>query len=162
MSTAQCAVNRKFRAFVAITLAKTALKLLHSTHISIANGFKAIGILSHHLNSVRSERKIRPLIYLLPCARSCRNDFYFSLFSFCVRYFLYIETPEPPKSCELRNDTYLEVVCVAGFDGGLTQHFMLEVVGGNPFYPTTYTTRSSADFMDNDLSTMNDQVGKVE
>ncbi|KAI8044329.1 hypothetical protein M5D96_000483, partial [Drosophila gunungcola] len=39
-----------------------------------------------------------------------------------------------PKACELRNDTILEVVCVAGSDGGLSQYFMLEVVGGDLLY----------------------------
>lgn len=68
-----------------------------------------------------------------------------------------IETPEPPKSCELRNDTILEVVCVAGYDGGLTQHFLLEVVGGNPIY-STEVTRVGQDIIDNEISTMNDQV----
>ncbi|KAJ6639885.1 Hemicentin-2 [Pseudolycoriella hygida] len=67
------------------------------------------------------------------------------------------ETPEPPKSCELRNDTILEVVCVAGYDGGLTQHFLLEVVGGNPIY-STEVTRVGQDIIDNEISTMNDQA----
>lgn len=68
-----------------------------------------------------------------------------------------IETPEPPKSCELRNDTIMEVVCVAGYDGGLTQHFLLEVVGGNPIY-STEVTRVGQDIIDNEISTMNDQA----
>lgn len=76
---------------------------------------------------------------------------------FFLGYFL-IETPEPPKSCELRNDTILEVVCVAGFDGGLTQHFLLEVVGGNPIYTSSDTTKSIPEIIDNEISTMNDQV----
>lgn len=67
-----------------------------------------------------------------------------------------IETPDPPKSCEIRNDTMLEVVCVPGYDGGLTQHFLLEVVGGNPIYNLD-TTRGIQD-IDNEISTMNDQV----
>lgn len=71
---------------------------------------------------------------------------------------LIIEIPEPPKSCELRNDTILEVVCVAGFDGGLEQHFLLEVVGGNPIYTSSDTTKSIPDIIDNEISTMNDQV----
>lgn len=45
---------------------------------------------------------------------------------------------------------------MAGFDGGLTQHFVLEVVGGNPIYSDT--TRSFPNTMDNEISTMNDQV----
>lgn len=67
-----------------------------------------------------------------------------------------VETPDPPKSCELRNDTILEVVCVAGFDGGLAQHFVLEVVGGNPIYSDT--TKMLPNTLDNEISTMNDQV----
>jgi len=50
----------------------------------------------------------------------------------------------------------LEVVCAAGFDGGLLQHFLLEVVGGSPLFHTE-TTRDIDD-MDNEISTMNDQV----
>lgn len=77
-----------------------------------------------------------------------------------ITHFWYVscvcaETPEPPKSCELRNDTTLEVICVPGFDGGLLQHFLLEVVGGNPIY-STETTRDQD--VDNEVSTMNDQV----
>lgn len=61
--------------------------------------------------------------------------------------------------CELHNDTILEVVCTAGFDGGLAQHFLLEVVGGTPVY-SSETTRSSTSDFDNEISTMNDQVSK--
>lgn len=77
-----------------------------------------------------------------------------------VQYmFVFAETPETPKSCELRNDTILEVVCVAGFDGGLTQHFVLEVVAMNPLlHPNGLATKRIPDFMDNNLSPMNDQV----
>lgn len=84
-------------------------------------------------------------------------------FFFCLNHLYHcylhhgIETPEPPKSCELRNDTILEVVCVAGYDGGLTQHFLLEVVGGNPIY-STEVTKVGQDITDNEISTMNDQV----
>lgn len=65
------------------------------------------------------------------------------------------ETPEPPKSCELRNDTILEVVCIPGKDGGLTQHFLLEIVGGNSVY--NYDPSRTTD-LDNDIPAMNDQV----
>ncbi|KAG4079950.1 hypothetical protein HA402_006262 [Bradysia odoriphaga] len=75
----------------------------------------------------------------------------------CLIHILPAKTPEPPKSCELRNDTILEVVCVAGYDGGLTQHFLLEVVGGNPIY-STEVTRVGQDIIDNEISTMNDQA----
>ena len=71
--------------------------------------------------------------------------------------FICAETPEPPKSCELRNDTILEVVCVAGFDGGLSQSFLLEVVGGIPIYNSD-ATKSMPDMRENEISTMNDQV----
>lgn len=39
------------------------------------------------------------------------------------------ETPDPPQECDLRNNSIgrLEVECVAGSDGGLPQHFILEV-----------------------------------
>lgn len=80
-------------------------------------------------------------------------EFYFTIFLLLCND---TETPEPPKSCELRNDTMLEVVCIPGYDGGLTQHFLLEVVGGNPLYSLD-TTRSIQD-IDNEISTMNDQV----
>lgn len=70
-----------------------------------------------------------------------------------------IELPDPPKFCELRNDTIFEVVCTAGGDGGLAQYFLLEVVGGNPVTPEP----GRIDFLDNninhnEISTMNDQA----
>ncbi|XP_055373639.1 B-cell receptor CD22 [Condylostylus longicornis] len=67
----------------------------------------------------------------------------------CLIHILPGKIPESPKFCELRNETSLEVVCIAGSDGGLSQHFLLEVVGGNP-----------VDFneVDSEVSTMNDQA----
>jgi hypothetical protein len=72
---------------------------------------------------------------------------------------LFVETPDPPRYCELHNDTMLEVVCTAGYDGGLTQHFLLEVVGGASIYnsPTTHTSND----IDNEIPTMNDQVNEL-
>lgn len=71
------------------------------------------------------------------------------------------ELPDPPASCVMHNETVLEVTCQAGNDGGLSQHFMLEVTGGqfvshaddlgSPHYPLTEIHR-------NEISTMNDQV----
>lgn len=84
--------------------------------------------------------------------------FSFILFAiFVVRFS--IELPDPPKFCELRNDTIFEVVCTAGGDGGLAQYFLLEVVGGNPVSPDP----NRIDFLDNninhnEISTMNDQA----
>jgi len=48
------------------------------------------------------------------------------------------ETPQPPEDCVLRNRSNggLEVQCVAGYDGDLPQHFMLEV-SESPVYPDT-------------------------
>lgn len=77
----------------------------------------------------------------------------------CVLHFRLLEFPDPPKFCELRNDTIFEVVCTAGGDGGLAQYFLLEVVGGNPVSPDP----NRSDFIDNninhnEISTMNDQA----
>ena len=86
------------------------------------------------------------------------------------------ETPEPPTMCQLQNDTVLEVVCTAGGDGGLMQHFLLEVINSGPVSPpppppTDPSTDSDlgegggvhkAVVFDmennNELSTLNDQV----
>lgn len=40
-----------------------------------------------------------------------------------------LESPDPPQNCGVHNSSAgrLEVVCVAGNDGGLAQHFVLEV-----------------------------------
>lgn len=48
------------------------------------------------------------------------------------------------------------MICSAGFDGGLSQHFLLEVVGGVPIFNTD-TTRDSQE-IENEISTMNDQA----
>ncbi|XP_023292231.2 neural cell adhesion molecule 1 isoform X2 [Lucilia cuprina] len=77
----------------------------------------------------------------------------------CLVHILPANPPEAPRSCEIRNDTVLEVVCVAGNDGGLSQYFILEVVGGDPLYSSDSTrTFSDASIGDNEISTMNDQA----
>lgn len=70
--------------------------------------------------------------------------------------------PEPPRLCELRNDSNLEVVCQPGNDGGLQQHFVLEAVGATSMYFNNLdSTRSTQDLLDNEISTMNDQVSTI-
>lgn len=70
--------------------------------------------------------------------------------------------PEPPRACELRNDSNLEVVCQPGNDGGLQQHFVLEAVGATTMYFNNLdSTRSTHEILDNEISTMNDQVRNV-
>ncbi|SPP80624.1 uncharacterized protein LOC117582815 isoform X4 [Drosophila guanche] len=86
----------------------------------------------------------------------------------CLVHILPANTPEAPKACELRNDTILEVVCVAGSDGGLSQYFMLEVVGGDLLYSSdsgaTGPSQGRGQFGeaiglgDNEISTLNDQA----
>jgi len=71
----------------------------------------------------------------------------------------------------LRNDTVLEVVCVAGSDGGLSQYFMLEVVGGDPLYAGDpggsagqgrgQQFSEAIGLGDNEISTLNDQVSAL-
>lgn len=45
--------------------------------------------------------------------------------------------PHAPRNCTLWNQTSdsVEVSCVAGFDGGLPQHFLLEVYSGDDNKP---------------------------
>ncbi|KAH8288367.1 hypothetical protein KR054_001703 [Drosophila jambulina] len=87
----------------------------------------------------------------------------------CLVHILPANTPEAPKACELRNDTVLEVVCVAGSDGGLSQYFMLEVVGGDLLYsgdsgqaqgqgPNRGQFSEAIGLGDNEISTLNDQA----
>lgn len=67
--------------------------------------------------------------------------------------------PEPPRLCELRNDSIMEVICQAGHDGGLQQHFVLEAIGASTSYFNNLdSTRSTHEIVDNEISTMNDQV----
>ncbi|XP_037943926.1 hemicentin-1 [Teleopsis dalmanni] len=77
----------------------------------------------------------------------------------CLVHILPANPPEAPKACEIRNDTVLEVVCIAGSDGGLSQYFLLEVIGGDPLYSSD-STRNFADNVlgDNEISTLNDQA----
>ncbi|XP_034487354.1 nephrin isoform X2 [Drosophila innubila] len=82
----------------------------------------------------------------------------------CLVHILPANAPEAPKACELRNDTVLEVVCVAGSDGGLSQYFMLEVVGGDLLYASEAAAGGRSQFgetlgqNDNEISTLNDQA----
>ncbi|XP_017041692.1 nephrin isoform X3 [Drosophila ficusphila] len=89
----------------------------------------------------------------------------------CLVHILPANTPEAPKACELRNDTVLEVVCVAGSDGGLSQYFMLEVVGGDILYSNDPGGSAgqgqgqgrgqfseAIGLGDNEISTLNDQA----
>lgn len=71
--------------------------------------------------------------------------------------YLFSGVPEPPRLCELRNDSSLEVVCQPGNDGGLQQHFVLEAVISE-YFNTVESTRSPQNTVDNEISTMNDQV----
>ncbi|XP_062703212.1 uncharacterized protein LOC109406630 isoform X3 [Aedes albopictus] len=77
----------------------------------------------------------------------------------CLFHILPAKTPDAPRNCELHNDTELEVVCQAGSDGGLAQHFLMEVIGGAPppMFSLDYT-RSPPTEIDNEISTMNDQA----
>lgn len=83
-------------------------------------------------------------------------SFVLLLFSFYL--FFLSELPDPPRYCELRNDTIFEVVCTAGSDGGLAQYFLLEVVGGNPVSPDISRNDFQDNNMNNEISTMNDQA----
>ncbi|CAO1422538.1 unnamed protein product [Diamesa serratosioi] len=76
----------------------------------------------------------------------------------CLIHITPAKVPEPPRSCELRNDTILELMCIAGNDGGLQQHFLLEVVGATSLYFNLDSTRSTHEILDNEISTMNDQA----
>uniref|UniRef100_A0A1B0BBE0 Ig-like domain-containing protein n=1 Tax=Glossina palpalis gambiensis TaxID=67801 RepID=A0A1B0BBE0_9MUSC len=78
----------------------------------------------------------------------------------CLIHILSANPPESPKACEVRNDTILEVVCIAGNDGGLSQYFVLEVIGGD-FLENTDILASINDVVgsaDSEVSTMNDQA----
>lgn len=88
-----------------------------------------------------------------------RHYLFFSLFVLCRT----TEIPETPRNCELHNDTVLEVVCQAGSDGGLSQSFLLEVVGGTPppMFNLDYTRSPPTEIDNNEISTMNDQVSYV-
>lgn len=65
--------------------------------------------------------------------------------------------------CELRNDSVMEVICQAGHDGGLQQHFVLEAIGAtNSYFNNNLdSTRSTHEIVDNEISTMNDQVSII-
>ncbi|XP_045486297.1 nephrin [Pieris rapae] len=55
----------------------------------------------------------------------------------CVFQMVAAGKPHAPRNCTLWNQTSdsVEVSCVAGFDGGLPQHFLLEVYSGNEGTP---------------------------
>lgn len=74
-----------------------------------------------------------------------------------ILVYLFSGVPEPPRLCELRNDSSLEVVCQPGNDGGLQQHFVLEAVSVQ-YLNNLESTRSPQNTIDNEISTMNDQV----
>lgn len=53
----------------------------------------------------------------------------------------------------------MEVICQAGHDGGLQQHFILEAIGAtSSYFNNLDSTRSTHEIVDNEISTMNDQV----
>lgn len=106
-------------------------------------------------------RQMAPcLIHILPASKWQTPQF----FSWHFWHNFFTEVPESPRFCELHNDTILEVICTAGNDGGLSQHFVLEVLSSNGM-PSIYinldSTRSTHEIVDNELPTMNDQVGFV-
>ncbi|XP_046659598.1 hemicentin-2 [Homalodisca vitripennis] len=47
----------------------------------------------------------------------------------CLVHIMHAKSPDPPRDCGVHNSSAgrLEVVCTAGSDGGLPQHFVLEV-----------------------------------
>lgn len=56
----------------------------------------------------------------------------------------------------------MEVICQAGHDGGLQQHFVLEAIGAtSTYFNNLDSTRSTHEIVDNEISTMNDQVSIV-
>jgi len=82
----------------------------------------------------------------------------------CPKHNVYttIGVPEVPRHCELRNDSVMEVICQAGHDGGLQQHFVLEAIGAtSTYFNNLESTRSTHEIVDNEISTMNDQVSIV-
>jgi hypothetical protein len=81
---------------------------------------------------------------------------------FSLLTFNNLGVPEPPRLCELRNDSVMEVICQAGYDGGLQQHFVLEAIGAtSTYFNNLDSTRSTHEILDNEISTMNDQVSSV-
>lgn len=67
-----------------------------------------------------------------------------------TKYGFHIALPEPPTNCELEENA-LSIRCEPGHDGGLPQHFVLEVLEVRPL---TQPVRAD----NNEISTMNDQV----
>lgn len=60
--------------------------------------------------------------------------------------FSFAEVPQPPLDCSLYNESSaLEVNCIPGSDGGLPQHFLLEVRGsvvGSELFQTSHTLQT--------------------
>lgn len=50
------------------------------------------------------------------------------------------------------------MTCSPGNDGGLSQYFLLEVVGGNPVNPDMSKVDYQENSLNNEISTMNDQA----
>lgn len=106
------------------------------------------------------QQKSPCLVHIIPASKFllliCIRSILITLFKILNICWLFTEIPDPPRSCEIRNDTTLEVLCSAGFNGGLDQHFLLEVISSFPLYHTE-TTRDDHE-IENEISTMNDQV----
>jgi hypothetical protein len=104
------------------------------------------------------------LVHILPARKykfmlNININYLGHLLNHTTTVYLSSGVPEPPRLCELRNDSNLEVVCQPGNDGGLQQHFVLEAVGATSMYFNNLdSTRSTHDILDNEISTMNDQV----
>ncbi|PSN56538.1 hypothetical protein C0J52_14748 [Blattella germanica] len=67
---------------------------------------------------------------------------------------MFAETPQPPEDCVLRNGSNggLVVHCVAGFDGDLPQHFVMEV-SESPEYADLVPQSPDASVAMNDMGT---------
>lgn len=76
----------------------------------------------------------------------CRNfKHLYKYFYFILPVYYFKALPEAPSNCEIDNEL---LSCEPGHDGGLAQKFLLEALEVRP--------RESA--MDNEISTLNDQV----
>ncbi|XP_063896922.1 neural cell adhesion molecule 1 [Helicoverpa armigera] len=67
----------------------------------------------------------------------------------CVFQIVPAARPSPPRNCTakrllLRNEPHLSVKCAAGYDGGLNQHFTLDVLGEN----SKVLANTTANFVD--------------
>ncbi|XP_026468220.1 hemicentin-2-like, partial [Ctenocephalides felis] len=85
----------------------------------------------------------------------------------CLFHVVPAKVPQPPGNCILSEQTgSLDLTCTPGFDGGLHQHFLLEVISAantegmsasSSSSLSTVTTRRHPADADNEISTMNDQ-----